>query len=197
MKIRESGMPELAYWESLFDVPAILDAFGFNLIPNPQNSRADVVEVGCGYGTFALPLAQRIPGSFHAFDIDPAMVTTTARRATAAGLQNLHPSVRDVLQEGFGLPPGSCAAALLFNILHAEDPFALLCGARDVIQPGGCLAVIHWRSDVPTPRGPPLSIRPSPAQVLDWAKHIGGLIPPPAPLSLPPWHYGLKFVRSA
>jgi SAM-dependent methyltransferase len=197
MKIRESGMPEQAYWESLFDVPAILDAFGFNLNPNRQSNPGDIVEVGCGYGTFALPLAQRIHGTFHALDVDSTMVRTTARRATEAGIKNLHTSVRDVLSDGFGLPPGSCAAALLFNILHAEAPLALLRGARDIIQPGGWLTVIHWRSDVPTPRGPPLSIRPTPVQVLDWAEQTGGLIPPATPLDLPPWHYGLKFIRSA
>ena len=36
MIIRESGMPAQAYWETLFDVPSILDAFGFE----------DALEVG-------------------------------------------------------------------------------------------------------------------------------------------------------
>jgi 16S rRNA A1518/A1519 N6-dimethyltransferase RsmA/KsgA/DIM1 with predicted DNA glycosylase/AP lyase activity len=37
----------------------------------------DAVEVGCGYGTFTLPVAQRIRGTLHAFDIEPEMVEIT------------------------------------------------------------------------------------------------------------------------
>ncbi|NQU11895.1 class I SAM-dependent methyltransferase, partial [bacterium] len=46
MKLRDSGMPEEAYWESLFDVPLILDRLGMDA------RLGDVVEFGCGYGTF-------------------------------------------------------------------------------------------------------------------------------------------------
>jgi SAM-dependent methyltransferase len=189
MKIRESGMPDLAYWESLFDVPAILDAFAF---PN-----GDVVELGCGYGTFTIPLAARIRGNVYALDLDSAMVATTAQRASAAGLNHIHAIVRDVHTEGFGRPLASCATALLFNILHAEDPVALLRAARAVVRPGGLVAVIHWRNDRPTPRGPSLTIRPTAAQILAWAALAGDLTLPATPLDLPPWHYGLKFFRTA
>jgi len=30
MKLRESGMPDEAYWETLFDVPLILDRLGID-----------------------------------------------------------------------------------------------------------------------------------------------------------------------
>ena len=92
MLIRESGMPAQAYWETLFDVPLILDAFGFTA----DSATGDVAELGCGYGTFTLPLAQRTSGTVHTFDLDPAMVATTSARATAAGLTNIRASVRDV-----------------------------------------------------------------------------------------------------
>jgi hypothetical protein len=71
-----------------------------------------------------------------------------------------------------------------------------LCSVRDLVRPGGQIAVIHWRSDLPTPRGPSLSIRPTPAQILTWAAAAGGLTPPTATLDLPPWHYGLNFLRT-
>ncbi len=194
MIIRESGMPPQDYWETLLDAPLILDAFGFTAASATPSG--DVAELGCGYGTFTLPLAQRIRGTVHALDLDPAMVATTTHRATSSRLTNICTSVRDVLADGFGLPPASCDAALLFNILHAEEPVALLRAARDIVRPGGFIAVIHWRSDVPTPRGPSLSIRPTPAQILTWAKLAGDLTPPAAPLALPPWHYGLKLHRT-
>ena len=190
MKLRESGMPAQAYWETLLDVPFILDAFGFIA----DSATGDIAELGCGYGTFTIPLAARIRGTVHALDLDPAMVALTTARASAASLPNVRASVRDVLLDGFGLPATSCAAALLFNILHAEDPVALLRSARDVVRPGGFVAVIHWRSDLPTPRGPSLAIRPTPAQIVTWAT-AAGLTPPASPLNLPPWHYGLALRR--
>lgn len=191
MIIRESGMPAQAYLETLFDVPLILDAFGFDA------TTGDVAELGCGYGTFSLPLAQRISGTVHTFDIDPAMVATTTARASAAKLLNIRASIRDVLTTGYGLAPAGCDAALLFNILHAEDPVALLRTARDIVRPGGVIAAIHWRSDIPTPRGPSLSIRPTPAQILDWATTATGLTAPASSLDLPPWHCGLKLLRTS
>ncbi len=191
MILRESGMPAQAYWETLLDVPLILDAFGVIA----DSATGDIAELGCGYGTFTIPLAARIRGTVHALDLDPAMVATTTARASAASLPNVRTSVRDVATSGYDLPPASCAAALLFNILHAEDPVALLRAARDLVRPGGFVAVIHWRSDLPTPRGPSLAIRPTPAQILTWAHTATGLTPPASPLNLPPWHYGLALRR--
>lgn len=198
MKLRESGMPAQVYWETLLDVPLILDAFGFTLgsASGSVIPAGDVAELGCGYGTFTIPLARRILGTVHALDLDPAMVAATAQRATAAGLANVHTSIRDVLADGFGVPPASCAAVLLFNILHAEEPVALLRAARDAVRPGGLVAVLHWRSDRPTPRGPTLAIRPTAAQILPWAESAGDLRPAAPPFDLPPWHYGLKLLRT-
>ena len=189
MKLRESGMPAQDYWETLLDVPAILDAFGFN--GSTGSATGDVAELGCGYGTFTIPLARRIGGIVHALDLDPAMVAATIQRATAAGLANLRASVRDVLTDGFGVPPASCDAALLFNILHAEEPVALLRAARDAVCPGGLVAAIHWRSDLATPRGPSLAIRPRPDRIIAWATEAG-LTADGESFALPPWHFGIK-----
>jgi SAM-dependent methyltransferase len=189
MKVRDSGMPPQDYWETLLDVPGILDAFGLG------PATGDVAELGCGYGTFTLPLAGRIGGTVHALDIDPEMVAITQRRATEAGLDNVRTEVRDVLAGGFGQPGCSCDAALLFNILHAEQPVALLRAARDVVRPGGIVAVIHWRSDIATPRGPALEIRPRSEQITAWAGEAG-LETAGASFLLPPWHFGLKLLRA-
>jgi SAM-dependent methyltransferase len=185
MKVRDSGMPPQDYWETLFDVPGILGAFGFG------PTTGDVAELGCGYGTFTLPLARRIAGTVHAVDIEPDMVALTQQRAAAAGLANVKAGVSDVLADGFGPPADSCDAALLFNILHAEDPVAFLETARAVVRPGGLVAVIHWRSDVATPRGPSLETRPRPEQIAAWAP-AAGLRPDGPGFILPPWHFGLK-----
>jgi len=189
MKVRDSGMPPQDYWETLLDVPGILDAFGFG------QGTGDVAELGCGYGTFTLPLARRIAGTVHTIDIEAEMIAIAQRRADDAGLANIKASLRDVLADGFGLPAGSCDAVLLFNILHAEQPVALLRAAHDVVKPGGFVAVIHWRSDVTTPRGPALDIRPRPEQIIAWAAEAGLKLEGTA-LDLPPWHFGLKLQRT-
>ncbi len=189
MKLRDSGMPPQDYWETLLDVPRILDAFGFG----PDTG--EVADLGCGYGTFTVPLARRVRGAVHALDIDPEMVAVTARRAAEAGIANISAGIRDVLADGFGVPAGSCDAALLFNILHGEEPAALLRAAGTAVRAGGLVAVIHWRSDVPTPRGPDLSIRPRPEQIAAWAAEAR-LEPSGSAFLLPPWHFGVKLRRA-
>ena len=187
MRVRDSGMPEESYWESLFDVPRVLDELEID------QRIGDAVEVGCGYGTFTLPVAQRIRGTLHTFDIEQEMVERTLMRASTADIRNLRATVRDVIANGFGLPDGSVDVVLLFNILHAENPEQMLRASAALLKPGGRILVIHWRSDVPTPRGPKLSIRPRPEQIAAWGKSVG-LQADPSRL-LPPWHFGLALRR--
>ena len=120
MKVRDSGMAEEAAWECLFDVPLILDRLRID------GDLGDVTELGCGYGTFTIPIARRIAGRVLTFDIDRAMVDRTRRRADENGLTNVRCEVRDILKEGYGLVDGSVDACLLFNILHLENPVDLL-----------------------------------------------------------------------
>ena len=54
MKGRDSGMPEEAYWNSFFDPEATLDMLLGGI------GAAPVLELGCGYGTFTLPLARTL-----------------------------------------------------------------------------------------------------------------------------------------
>jgi SAM-dependent methyltransferase len=189
MKLRDSGMPPQDYWESLLDVPLILDRFGIG------RGLRDVAELGCGYGTFTIPLAERIAGTVYAFDIDAQMTEMTGRRATEAGLANVRVEVRDVLERGFGLAEAQCDAVLLFNILHCERPVDILCEAARVLRPGGVVAVIHWRTDIATPRGPSADIRPTAAQVASWAADTGKLRVEGDSFELPPWHYALRLTR--
>lgn len=183
-------MPEQEYWESLFDVPTILDGLGLDARIN------DAVEVGCGYGTFTLPVAARIRGTLHTFDIEPAMVAQARARLQQAGIGNVVVCERDVVADGFPLPPRSMDAVLLFNILHAENPVEWLHRSAELLSVAGRIAVIHWRSDIKTPRGPDLAIRPRPEDVLAWALETGELEPAEPTRLLPPWHFGLTLRRS-
>lgn len=182
-------MPEEAYWETLLDVPLILDRVGVGA------RLRDVIEFGCGYGTFTVPLAKSISGTLITFDIDPEMVERTRQRAGAAGAYNILYMVRDVFAEGFGGEPESKDACLLFNILHCEEPVKLLAEAARVVRPGGAVLVIHWRFHPATPRGPSMEIRPRPEQIIEWAAQTGLLEAEGSMIDLPPWHYGFRLRR--
>jgi SAM-dependent methyltransferase len=187
MKVPESGMPEEAFWESLFDVPLVLDRLKID------HTVEHVAELGCGYGTFTLPVARRIRGIIFTFDIEPAMIARTAERAANQGIGNVQAMLRDVLTAGFGLEFQSCDAVLLFNILHFPQSEDLVRKAADVLRPGGRVLAIHWRSDLATPRGPSLHLRPTPSDAARWANAAGLTFT--ASVELPPWHFGVMLTK--
>jgi ubiquinone/menaquinone biosynthesis C-methylase UbiE len=189
MKLRESGMPEEAYWETLFDVGLILDRFGIDA------RLKNVIEMGCGYGTFTIPVARRISGVLTTFDIDEVMIERTRQRAAKSEAWNVVYAVGDVFTYGFGGESGSKDACLLFNILHCEEPGRLLAEAARVVQPAGVVLVIHWRHDPATPRGPSMEMRPRPEQIVAWAEQTKLLEAERPVIDLPPWHYGIRFHR--
>lgn len=124
MKTRESGMPPEETWQSFFDPLAILTKLGLDA------NCSDVLEFGCGYGTFAIPAAQMIRGKVYAMDIRPEMLAIT------------------------------------------------------------------WNFDASTPRGPSMSIRPTPGQCRAWAEEAGFAAISPTDIELPPYHYGLVLESS-
>jgi SAM-dependent methyltransferase len=182
-------MPEEAAWERFFNPEAILSVLDMD------RSVSDVLEFGCGYGTFTIPTAGRIRGKIYAIDIEPSLVARVRERALAARAGNVEVFLRDFAADGSGLDDGCVDYVMLFNILHAEDPQGLLAEAYRVLKPGGSAAVIHWNYDPATPRGPPMAIRPKPEHCVEWGMHAGfDLV---KRLDLPPYHYGLLFRRPA
>jgi SAM-dependent methyltransferase len=179
MKIRDSGMPAEEYWETLFDVPLILDRLRID------ESLNDVVELGCGYGTFTVPIAGVIRGTLTTYDVDPVMIERTKQRA---GDLPIIFRERDIMESGFGI---HADAALLFNILHCDSPVELL---RHAAVAAPKVFVIHWKYGE-TPRGSSLDIRPRPEQIVSWAGEAGLTAGPL--IDLPPWHYGLVLERES
>ena len=187
MKVRDSGMPEEEMWSEFFKPEKILATFGLD------RGLGDIVEFGCGYGTFTLAAAKLATGIVHALDIEPEMVETVQEKCLQAGIENVRAAVRDFVAEGSGLQHDSIDAALLFNILHHEEPVALMKEAFRILKPGGRLAVIHWNYDPATPRGPAMEIRPRPEQCIAWGRTAGFTFDEGGRFHLPPYHYGLLF----
>jgi ubiquinone/menaquinone biosynthesis C-methylase UbiE len=168
MKARESGMPAEDYWESFFDADCIIR----NLECAKQGDES-VVELGCGYGTFTIPVAQRTSGIVHAFDIEAEMVDVVRRKAGDEGLENVQAEMRDFVAAGTGLEDASVDHVMVYNLLHLEEPVRLLKEAYRILHPGGHVSIIHWKYDSTTPRGPSMNIRPRPEQCRAWAEQAG------------------------
>ncbi len=187
MQARESGMPEESDWAGFFDAEAAVETlFGTGGVAG------DLVEFGCGYGTFTVPSALHTCGIVTALDIDPPMVVRLRQKVADQALSNVRAEVRDFVAHGTGLADGSQTHAMIFNLLHLEQPVELLREAHRVLRDGGGLSVIHWRSDIFTPRGPSLAIRPTPEQCRTWIAEAGFRSIESVDLkSCCPFHFGL------
>ncbi|MBX9763935.1 MAG: class I SAM-dependent methyltransferase [Pseudomonadaceae bacterium] len=161
-------MPEEDYWQSFFDADGVVET-----LFDAAGVAGDLVEFGCGYGTFTLPAARCTRGVVTALDIEPLMVARVRQEAEAQALHNVRAEIRDFVSQGTGLVSATQSHAMIFNLLHLEQPLALLREAHRTLHCGGTVAVMHWRSDVPTPRGPSLDIRPRPEQCQAWLYAVG------------------------
>jgi SAM-dependent methyltransferase len=188
MKVFDSGMPEEVYWSSLFDLEAILTWL------NPAAGIDPIIEIGCGYGTFTVPIAQAVIGKVHAFDIDPAMIERARENVRLAGLRNVVFDQRDVLEAGTALPCGSAKTVLLFNILHSTHNRRFLEEAARILGDSGSIRILHWRKDIDTPRGPRRESRPELQSILE---DISGLDLHPSgdPKIIEPYHWGIKLIK--
>lgn len=184
MKVRDSGMPEETMWSKFFNVGRILEDMQIN------NSVGTLMEVGCGYGTFTIEAASRISNELHAFDIEQEMIEVAKNKAHQRGVSNIIFRSRDIISEGSEIADNSLDYVMLFNILHHEKPWELLNESRRVLKEKGKVGIIHWRTDIETPRGPDMSIRPTPEQCVEWAEQAGFRIHK-SPVILEPYHYGL------
>jgi ubiquinone/menaquinone biosynthesis C-methylase UbiE len=187
MKIRDSGMPEEKIWSKFFDPDTILQQMDFS--PDFHS----VVDFGCGFGTFSIPASQKINGKIHAFDIDPSMIGQLQSKIDQQNLKNIELHLVDFINEGSGLPNNSVDYVMLFNILHHDTPHQILNEVYRILKSNAKAGIIHWRSDIFTPRGPQLEIRPKPEQCKKWASEIGFTID--KELILEPYHFGIIITK--
>lgn len=91
-------MPEERVWSGFFEPDAVLRKLGLTA------TCRDLVDFGCGYGTFTLAAATIVSGKVHALDVDSGMVATTTRKANTLGLHNVRTETRDFTTNGSRLP---------------------------------------------------------------------------------------------
>jgi SAM-dependent methyltransferase len=115
-----------------------------------------VLDLGCGPGQLALPLARRV-GVVVGADPEPDMLTLGREAGLAAGLDNvawLLAADSDLGTLGTLLGPGTLAAITVGSAFHWVDRASLLAGARVLVRPGGRVAVVtngaaDWEHDAP------------------------------------------------
>ena len=181
-------MPGEDIWNTFFEVEKVLNTLLVN------NSVTNLVEVGCGYGTFTLEAARRIQGKLFALDIELDMIEYVSNKAAIEGIANIEFHNIDFFAHDPRIDFEQVDYIMLFNILHHDKPVEFLEEAYKFLKPGGKVGIIHWRTDMETPRGPDMSIRPKPEQCVRCAE-LAGFSIDLQPVILEPFHYGLVAVK--
>ena len=160
-------MPEEDSWSLYFNPAVIFGEIGLT------KDTGVVVDIGSGYATFTIPAAMITHSTVYAFDSDDEMISVLLRKIHSHSIINIVPMKRNVLSNGTGLPDGCAEFVFLFNVLHTQYPRILLDEAFRILSQEGKVVVLHWRTNIPTPYGPPSAIRPSPKDCRAWIKNAG------------------------
>jgi len=184
MKVRDSGMPEEEMWSVFFDHQLILQQM------EVSSEIYAIVDLGCGFGTFSIPAAKIVSGKVLAYDIDKEMIEVMEMKINQLGINNIELHQADFIANGTGLPANSVDYVMIFNILHHDHPEQILSEVFRILKKDAKAGIIHWRSDIETPRGPSLAIRPQSKTCANWAKEAGFLIAK-NPFIIEPYHFGL------
>lgn len=190
MKYRESGMPNEKMWNTFFTPVEILNKMNIN------NQIKILIDIGCGYGTFLLPMAKLIGKKAIGIDIDDEMIKVCRNKVKEYNIENIDLMKGDISTDEtlnkLKKYIGEIDYISLFNILHCEEPTNLLENIYNLLNDNGRIGVIHWKYEK-TPRGPSMEIRPKPEMIINWAIKIGFKLE--KQVELLPYHYGLIFKK--
>jgi SAM-dependent methyltransferase len=190
MKYRESGMPSEELWDTFFCPTEILEKIEVN-----KNVR-NLLDIGCGYGTFLLPASELVSGNVVGIDIDKDMIEICKNKKQENNISNVDLVCGDISMENTAKKLEKYKKEIdyitLFNILHCEEPIKLLSKVFDMLNAQGKIGVIHWKYE-DTPRGPSIEIRPRPEMIIKWAEKVGFTLQ--KQIEIPPYHFGLIFKK--
>lgn len=190
MKFRESGMPEETKWNTFFNPLQILEKMDVT-----KHIRT-LIDIGCGYGTFLLPVAELVSSKVIGVDIDKEMIDACRDKVCANNIHNIELVHGDISTENtikeIEKHSMDTDYITIFNLLHCEKPLNLLKSAFSLLNAGGRIGIIHWMYGK-TPRGPSMEIRPTAEVIINWATEAGGMLE--KKIELPPYHYGLIFTK--
>jgi len=191
MKYRESGMPSEQMWDTFFNPNEVLKKMGIDA------QIKTIVDIGCGYGTFLLPMAEFVDKKVIGIDIDIDMIEVCKTKIAdnnIAKVKLIHGDIStDNTLKELEKYKGEIDYITLFNILHCEEPSILLENIYNLLNDNGRIGITHWKHKK-TPRGPSMDIRPKPEMIIQWASKVGLILE--KQVDLPPYHYGLIFKKN-
>lgn len=143
--------PNKALWEKgdFTRIAATMRDSGRQLVESLGVAALDVLDLGCGDGTTALPAAE-LGANVLGIDIASNLVAAGKARAKAAGLDNLR------FQEGdasdlAGIADGSFDLVVsVFGAMFAPRPFDVAREMVRVTKPGGRIVMGNWIPGDPT-----------------------------------------------
>jgi ubiquinone/menaquinone biosynthesis C-methylase UbiE len=109
-----------------------------------------ICDLGCGNGFYTLELARRVgpDGLVYAVDIQPEMLRMLARKASAAGLDNIRPILGTAVDPR--LPQGEIDLVLCVDVYHEfSHPEPMLTRIRASLSAEGRLVVAEFRGEDP------------------------------------------------
>ena len=114
-------MPEESLWATFFTPEEVLHKLGLS-------TAGDVVDFGCGYGTFTIPAAKITSGTVYALDIDPEMWRPPNRKRRPPD-GKCASYVSGLRCRGTGLPHAA-SNMRCFSISYMRSAPILSCGRR-------------------------------------------------------------------
>jgi SAM-dependent methyltransferase len=115
---------------------------------------ANVADIGCGPGVFALRFARACPdGLVYAADVEPRQLDRLREHLRETGIENVVPVLASYATPH--LPPGRIDLIFIGDTLHHfEERIAYVRGLRRFLAPGGRIAIFEYKPG-PLPVGPP------------------------------------------
>jgi SAM-dependent methyltransferase len=190
-----TAMPDPDWWQALWPRPdEVLTKIGIE-------SGSDVVDLCCGDGLFAIPLAH-MAHRVLAIDLDPEILDLAREHASAAGVTNCVFIVADA----YDLPKFVTEPQdhiLIANTFHGvPDKLRLARAVVQVLKPGGRFVVINWHQRpreetivLGQPRGPRSDMRMRPVDVTRSVAPAG--LRAVEVIELAPYHYAAVLERSS
>lgn len=122
-----------------------------------------VADIGCGTGFFIIPLASAVgpKGKVFAVDISREMTRDVRKRIRKEGLKNVKTALSR--ENNIPLPSKVLDYCLLVSVIHElENKILFFKELKRLVKDGGKVGIIEWKK-IPSPLGPPLRERISPA----------------------------------
>ena len=176
--------------DTFFNPSEVLNLMDIN------NGIGTLIDIGCGYGTFLLPMSEVVSTKVIGIDIDKEMINVCKNKVKNYNIEKIELMHGDISTvdtiKALEQYKGQIDYITLFNILHCEEPTALLKNVYDILNFEGKIGITHWKYGN-TPRGPSMEIRPKPEMIVNWALKTGFIFE--KQVELPPYHYGLVFIK--